>query len=108
MRPAPTKDPNVVVLAFHMKGCGACEEYLPRLRKIARTPRPELGGLAYSDYIPIYEIDANQREDLSNKYLIQYTPTTIILRRPTGMIRRDSALTDAEIEHLLGVALRGS
>lgn len=100
---------SIVVAVFTMKGCPACEDYLPRLRRIATAPRPELQGLSYAHYLPIpyYDVADAKYEGLCNRFGVLYTPTTLILRKPTGIKRFDAALTDPEIEQMFGVALRG-
>ena len=83
--------PQVVVVVFTMKGCPACQEYLPRFRRIAQR---------WASCIPVVYLDAakDAQQDRADKFTIKYTPTTLILKRPNGFLKWESSLSDEEIE----------
>ena len=100
---------KIVVAVFTMKGCGACEDFMPRFQRIARAPRPELRNLSFAHYLPMpyYDVNDKRYDALCNRFGVLYTPTTLVLRRPTGIKRFETApMPDEEIEQMLGFAMR--
>lgn len=91
-------DANVVVVVFHMEGCPACEEYVPRFNAQAA----QLAG----GKVPVYVLDANKEAAAADYYQVRAVPVTMVLRRPVGAIRMEGALSDGEIAHLFDIARR--
>ena len=87
--------PRTAILVFGMAGCDACAEYIPRFR--ARSRR-------FAGHVPIHVLDANQHTRMADYYRIRNTPTTLVLRKPQGVMRVEGAVGDAEIERILAVA----
>lgn len=108
---------KVVIIVFGMPGCGACEAYLPRFSARAarhgrrlhvyRPGRPVPAGA-----VPILVYDAASPDegvqDLANRYAISSTPSTLVLRRGPGAFKVEGNLSDAQIDHLLGLALEAN
>ena len=90
---------RVVVVVFTIDGCGACEEYKPRFRRIAQS---------YQARVPIYMMDANDQRtaDLASRLKVTNVPVTFVLRKPTGVISVEGAIPDSQIAWLLGIAAR--
>lgn len=91
---------RVVVAVVAMEGCGACEEYLPRFKQIAKK---------YEHCLPIIVLDAAKPEHgaIADRYRVYETPTTLILRKPIGLVRFVGGLPDNEIERVFLIAMRG-
>lgn len=83
-----------------MEGCGACDEYLPRFKQIAAK---------YEHCLPIVILDATRPEHnaIADRYRVFETPTTLILRKPIGLVRFVGALPSNEIERVFMLAIRG-
>ena len=83
-----------------MDGCGACAEYVPRFNRIAAR---------YAHCIPVKILDAGTPEgaQVADRFHVNATPTTLILRKPTGQVYYEGALDDAQIEHVFALAIRG-
>lgn len=105
---------RVVIAVFGMDGCGACETYIPRLAERAKRhgwrfhvyePKKPVPKNA----IPILIYDAAspdpQVQELANRYAVSATPATIVLRRGPGSFKVEGGLDDAQIDHLLTIAL---
>ena len=91
---------NCIIAVIGMPGCPACEEHMPRVQvAAARHPGVQV-------YIINAESQAPEAQAFLNKYGIQATPTTLVLRRPVGVIKREGALEDAELEGLFQIAER--
>jgi len=90
---------RVVVIVFHQPGCGACDEYLPRFKRIAAR---------YASCIPVVILDCTDERfvALADRFKIRNTPTTLAVRKPSGAIRIDGSAPDAEIEQLFVAATR--
>ncbi len=85
-----------------MTGCGPCEEYLPRFRRIA---------IAYKDRIPIRSVNIAKPDkrlsDAAIKFNIDATPTTLVIDENDRAVRRKvGALSDSEITKLLQFAAK--
>lgn len=95
--PTDLSNERVVVIVFAMPGCGACEEFLPRFAKLAAPYRRK--GL------PVFVFDAASPDPglqaFADQYKVSGTPTTLVLPRGQGVIRREGALDDAESQLLL-------
>ena len=83
------------IVIFHMPGCEACGEYLPRFARLA--PRAQ---------VPVHVLDANapQNQALADRLGVTAVPCTFVLRQPHGILRREGALSDDEIMWVLAVA----
>ena len=90
--------PRTVVIVFTLPGCGHCSEFLPRFK--ARAAR-------VVGQVPIHVVnaDAPQHTALAERLGVTATPAMYVLRHPTGMLKLEGAVTDAEIDALLSVAL---
>jgi thiol-disulfide isomerase/thioredoxin len=83
---------NTIIIVFAMDGCGHCDEFKPRFRRIARS-YPDVGALV---------VDANEGEAnaLAQKYGIDGTPTMLIMRKGTAQTYKvDGAVSDAAIHN---------
>jgi thioredoxin-like negative regulator of GroEL len=101
VNPVNANNARVVVVVFTIPGCDACAEYKPRFQHIAQH---------YERIVPIYMLNANDTRpgvaDLASRLNVTSVPATFVLRRPTGMIRYEGAISDEQIAWLLGVAAR--
>ena len=88
--------PNAVVVVFAMQQCPACSDYMPRFKAIA-SQFPQ---------VPHQVLDANAPgvQGLADRFQIQATPTTMVLRRPVGAIKAEGSLPDADIQRLFVLA----
>ncbi len=86
------------IVVFHSDGCGACQEYIPRFRKIAAK---------YRGRIPIKSVKATAANiALFDKYKIGAFPTTAVLDDAEKCLKKTvGAIDDAEIERLFAKAL---
>ena len=91
---------RVVIVVIGMKGCGACEEYIPRFQRIATR---------YAHCLPVRVLDASTPEgaQVAARFRVEATPTTLILRKPHGQVHYEGARDDAEIEGVFALAARG-
>ena len=89
-----------VVVVFAMKGCGACEEFLPRFRRIAAK---------YRRCVPVMHFDAAApgHQAVADHYGVTHTPTVVLVRRPQGKLQWNGGLDDHEIENIFAIAARG-
>lgn len=85
------------VIAFVMRGCGACTEYMPRFRKVARPYARSLG-------IAVIDVDDPRAQKLADFYGIRATPTTVL---PKLGKKAEGALGDAQIAQMLALAATG-
>lgn len=96
----PAQRCNPAVFLFVLKGCGACEEFLPRFRRVSQP---------YEQHLPIgvYDMAQSQRaEQFGTKLGVNATPTMVLLDR-YGRIRRSvGAVDDASIVRALSGLLR--
>ena len=87
---------RIVVVAFYMKDCPACHEYIPRLQQIAaRHPN-----------IPTLILEANQYGPYADQMRVSSVPVTFVLRKPNGAMKAEGAISNNQIEYLYGVAER--
>jgi thiol-disulfide isomerase/thioredoxin len=84
------------VVVFHMPGCEACAEYVPRFQRVA----------SQRARVPVYILDANapQNQALADRLNVTAVPCTFVLRQPHGVMRREGGLSDEEIVWVLAVA----
>lgn len=82
------------MIVYVQTGCGACEEYLPRLRKIVYAMKPP-PALAVINLVTPF----GYREAV--KHSVRMTPTTDVFSDRDTLVRRTGALPDAEIQRLL-------
>jgi len=75
------------LVVFHMQGCPACHEYLPRLRAAARR----------HPTVPVHVMEAGQNSQLADAFKVSAVPATFVVKG-TRSIRREGALPDHEIE----------
>lgn len=89
---------RVAVIVFHLPGCEACAEYVPRFERAAAPLRGQ---------VPIYVLDANapQNQAVADRFGVAAVPCTLVLRQPHGVLRREGALHDDEIAWVLAVAV---
>ena len=109
---------NAIVLVFGMPGCGACEEYIPRLKLRAQALHEEYRTVVIDEAsgtkrkskvkvgmlpIFIYDVESEDLElqKLADQYEIKAMPTTIVLIRPQGALRLEGAIADGHIDHIL-------
>ena len=97
-----SQNPNeahVVVVVFTIAGCDACKEFAPRFQRIAQH---------YQRQVPVVMLDANDQRnaDLGTRLNVTNVPATFVLRRPSGVIRAEGAISDSQIAWLFGVAAR--
>ena len=89
---------RVVVVVFVMQGCGHCHDFAPIVRQ-AQQRHPS---------IPVYFVDAAAKDawsqQLADRHGIEATPTTLLLRNPTGFIKVEGIMSANELEQLMQVA----
>jgi thiol-disulfide isomerase/thioredoxin len=90
------------VVVFHMNGCGPCEEYLPRFRKIAS---------GYKNRLSIRAVNITRTERRIQatviKFKVEATPTTLVIDDSDTVLKRKvGALDEREIERLLEFAVK--
>ena len=91
---------NTQVVVFHMDGCPACREYLPRFRRVAVKYRPFVA-------IKAANVSRTSNHAVANKYKIDSVPTTLILNAQDAVLKRYTGALDAKsIEQIFAVALR--
>lgn len=100
--------PPVVVLVFHMEGCPACEQFLPKFRAIA----PHYGPLSENSYmavtgrgVPSGIYDANKFDPLAERFDIRATPTMLVARRQERPVREEGDLDERTIHGMFQWAL---
>ena len=91
---------NTIVVVIVMQGCPACHEYLPTVQQAAaRHPR-----------VQVHVIDAGSGDPnvkaLVERYNVNLTPTTLVLRRPSGFVKSEGALDPGQLESLMQLAER--
>jgi len=89
--------PNAVIVVFAMKECPACSDYMPRFQTIAGQ---------FAGRVPYQILDANAPgvQELADRFSIEATPTTLVLRKPVGAIKAEGSLSDNEILRLFNIA----
>jgi len=96
----PSPQTESVVVVLHMKGCGHCKEYLPRVARMA-SKYPYVTAIAIGD-------DDARFEPLAEKYGAQYMPTTLVLHKPAGAKKWESAVDNGTLEGIFQLAAGGS
>lgn len=91
---------NKTVVVFHMHGCPACSDYLPRFKRVA---------VRYRNHVPIKQVLLTPANDaLANKYRIKAAPTTCVLDAAGKALKKiEGSLPVAEIEKLFVIAATG-
>jgi hypothetical protein len=110
---------KVIVAVFTMAGCGACEEYKPRFRRVVQEmglPVFDVGKGRLPDptalsrtCLPVYTIDCDDKQfgNWAEHLNVHATPSTYVLRRPRGVLKLEGSIPDEQVKWLLGKALRG-
>jgi thiol-disulfide isomerase/thioredoxin len=97
---APMAKSTKQVVVFHMDGCPACHDYLPRFRRIAVKYRPFIAIKAANISVP-------SNQEAANKYKIVAAPTTLILDVEGKVLSRSKGALDAKaIEAIFTEALK--
>jgi thiol-disulfide isomerase/thioredoxin len=92
-------DYPLIVMVWGMDGCPACEEYIPRFRRVASK---------YAQCVPAVVLDANRYEDAANHFRIRATPTTITSRYGRrGIYAIEGDAPDEDIEKLFTAVMWG-
>jgi thiol-disulfide isomerase/thioredoxin len=94
-----TAQPSCIVVVFGQPDCPACSDYAPRFQAVAQQ-FPQVPTV-------LLDINSPQNQDMANRYQLVATPTTLVLRRPVGVIKAEGALDDGEIQQLFALAARG-
>lgn len=91
---------KIVIVIFAQPGCGACEDYLPRFKALAAP---------YESCLPVVVLDVNDQKFawLADRHKVEYTPTTLVLRKPRGAIKIDGSVDDGKIQEILHTAVKG-
>lgn len=110
---------KTLIVVWHMQGCGACEEFIPRVLKQAEAYKSCLGVLvAPNDRAAhiqtpaaILFLDANNPKytKWAEQYKIESTPTTYVMFRKQQHRNRKivGAVDDREIVGFLNHAMIG-
>jgi thiol-disulfide isomerase/thioredoxin len=97
---APMAKSTKQVVVFHMDGCPACHDYLPRFRRIAVKYRPFLAIKAANISVP-------SNATVADKYKIAAAPTTLVLDAEDKVLKRYKGALDAKsIEAIFVEALK--
>jgi thiol-disulfide isomerase/thioredoxin len=93
----PKSDKTVVV--FHMTGCSACTDYMPKFKRVA---------VKYRNHVPIKHVNYTGSENkMLDKYKIEAFPTTVILDAKEKVILKvKGSLPVAEITKIFEQAAR--
>jgi len=83
-----------------MKGCPACESYLPRVRRMQQ----------FYPQVDVHVLDAERPEHaaLATRLGLAATPTTYVLRQPTGSVKWEGEVNDQTIAYAFQLAQRYS
>jgi thiol-disulfide isomerase/thioredoxin len=110
---------RALIVVFVMPGCGACEEFLPRLLKLvaqhqaAGTPFRvwQPGQPLHPGEIPVLIYDAASEDAelqaFADRLKITATPTTALMTR-TNTARVEGAIDDAQASRLLLAAAQAN
>lgn len=93
------QNPNVVVVCFVMSGCHHCHAYKPKFDRVAA----KFAGAVRS---VVLDAMAPQNQALANRFGVNATPATLVLRRPVGHLKLEGDLPLGEIERVFGLAAR--
>lgn len=75
------------LVVFHMHGCPACKDYLPKVRA-AQQRHPT---------VPVHILEANQAGQLADAYKVNAVPVTFVIKG-NRHVRKEGALDDNELE----------
>jgi thioredoxin-related protein len=103
---------NVIVVVFGLEGCPACADYTPRLLDRLRQRDNANDFFVYQgaleNKIPVLFYDGGSEDEkvqaFADRYKVNAMPTTLVLRRGTGVLKAEGALDDGRINALLGLA----
>lgn len=89
---------RTVVIVFHMKGCPACEAHLPRMRRVQQ----------HFPKVDVHYLDAEAQSNaaLATRLGLKATPTTYVLRQPSGSVRWEGEMSEQDIAAALQLAQR--
>jgi thiol-disulfide isomerase/thioredoxin len=92
----PPGQAGAIVVVFTIPGCPACEDYIPQFQQVA----------GQYPTVQSYVIDASTQQGgpYADRFGVEATPTTMVLRNPTGAIKTEGALDIGAIHHLFGIA----
>lgn len=81
-----------------MRGCPACEAHLPRVRRVQKH---------YPD-VDVHFLDAEAAGNaaLATRLGLKATPTTYVLRQPTGVAKWEGEMSDQNIAGAMELARR--
>lgn len=110
---------RALLVVFVMPGCGACEEYLPRLLKLIN--QHQMAGAPFHVWqpgdplrpgmIPVLIYDAASEDPelqaFADRLKITATPTTALMTR-TNTARVEGAIDDAQAHRLLMAAAQAN
>jgi protein-disulfide isomerase len=86
-----TNKPGIICIV--QRGCPACHEFVPRLRKAVRGT-----GVA----VEVLDVARGQRAmKIAEHYNVRGTPTTLISTTRGTLIRRVGGIDDAELGRLI-------
>lgn len=93
--------PNAV-LVFVAQGCGHCEEYLPRFKRVA---------VKYRAFVPMRLIDLASGnpwdQALANLYHVAGTPATIMVKPDGKLVRKiEGSVGDGQIATMMEEAAK--
>lgn len=115
---------NAIVLVFGMTGCSACEDYVPRLKAVAKefpevdiydenSDKSKRKRKVPIGTLPIFFYDVNSSDQalqtLADQYQVSAMPTTIALiryrdawgRLQQGALRYEGSISDGQIRYVL-------
>jgi thiol-disulfide isomerase/thioredoxin len=92
---------NKTVVVFHMSGCHACADYMPRFRRVAVKYRPFVA-------IKTANISLAAGGKAADEYKIKAAPTTCILAADGKILKKvEGSIAVAEIEKIFRAAIEG-
>jgi thiol-disulfide isomerase/thioredoxin len=105
-------DSPIVIAVFHQAGCGHCEEYLPKFRRVAseygpvlEDGKPTIGNPNGGIVSLIYDCDSKEKYDAyAAGFKVEATPTTLILRHNNyggGLVRYESNMDEPQIHEMM-------
>lgn len=110
---------SAVIVVFAMDGCGACEDYKPRLeREIARWQASgaplvfcETANATFvAPQVPVILLDAQSSDEQiqgwADQFDVEGLPTTVLFRRNAQPLKIEGAIDNAKIYDLLAQATR--
>ena len=91
---------NKTVVVFHMTGCSACTDYMPKFKRVA---------VKYRNHVPIKHVHYTGGKDTTilDKYKIEAFPTTVILdAKEKAILKVKGSLPLTEITKIFEQAAR--